>query len=569
MRALVNVTMQLSFVLPPPASVPACLAIAVELGAFVVDDDDLEAVGGVRAASHDVSIRGVAFQPAADGGVALRLSNLVSPEDYGLAVAVASEVAERCAVRVGVGAGSFSASGLRQEFSMARCRVEAERVAASVLALIVDGGVRVEGVRRSLWLGAGLRDDLGASPGALIERARFAQWPGEPEPLVVRGELLASHVTVAELPLDRRTLLEPVDLVSLPVGLRCVVPRTALVDALGDRAIRLDERRWLLAPVSADRAEALHRSLRAHHVPVPARWQPIASARPLLPLLQPPGWLGRSTSLSWPIAQGPDGLLWVSLVRDDRSAIRLVGADTDEARDPSASFERAIEHLESQLGPWELDRNEEGHIVGLTLVHELASEAVLSTSRMLRAHELLGARALVAAVPVRGILRLQNAYPEDQHAVRALAEWAEIVYTDAGGQPTMSRLSPRLLVLVRGQVQGQLRTQGEERQIEEGSLEQTRRTPTTSDRLLTSAADLSAVIPHDPATGRSLVLASALVPGLGQWQASALGMAYLFVSVELTVLAALGVVRPPLWLAICAVVVVHASSALHARHLES
>lgn len=569
MRAPVIVTMHLSFVLPPPSSVSTCLAIAVDLGAFVVDDEELEAVDGVRVASHDVSIRGVAVQASPEGGVALRLANLASPEDYGLAVALAAEVAERCSVRVGAGAATFSASGLRQEFSMARCRVEAERAAASVLELIVDGGVRVEGVHRSLWLGSGVRDDLGASPAALIERVRFAQWPGEPEPLVVHGELLASHVTVAALPLDRRTLLEPVDLVSLPVGLRCVVPRTALVDALGDHAIRIDERRWLLAPVRSDQAEALHRALRAHHVPVPARWQPLASARPLLPLLQPPGWLGRTASLSWPIAQGPDGLLWVSLVRDDRSAIRLVGADTAEARDSSASFERAIENLESRLGPWEVDRNEGGDIVGLTLVHELASEAVLSSSRMLRAHELLGARALVAAVPVRGILRLQNAYPEDQHAVRALAEWSELIYSDAGRQPTMSRLSPRLLVIVRGRVQGQLRTQGEERQVEEGSLERTRRTPTTSDRLLTSAADVSAVIPDDPTLGRSLVLASALVPGLGQWQAGALGLAYLFVSMELAVLAALGVVRPPLWLAVCAVVVVHAASALHARHLES
>jgi len=546
--------------LPRPASLPDALGVALDLGAFVVPDPELVAIRGVRLAWPERSIRGVAAIPLARG-VHLRLPPLASTADVELAVALAATVAERLDIAVDDMGTLRRAGSLRNAWPASRCRAVAESAAGRLLADVDTGGLRVPGLHRDLWIGPGLKAELRGSAAGLLACARLAQWPGTPEPAVPSPTILGC-ARIAEPPSDRPVLLRSVDLLSLPGPTPCIVPVQRLIAALGEQARRLDEHSWLIDPIPPERWPALRRQLGAHHIPVPEAWRPVIAEDQLLPVLRPADWPGRDTALCWGLTERDDELLWVSLVRDEGASLRPLPPRGVEAQRRIAALDRAVRNLESRLPSFEVERSPDGRVRGLTLLDPQAAEALLSVRVLHVAHELLGTRALVASVPFRGLLRLQDAYPADQAEVTALARWTERGFAEAADRPGVQRLSPRLFVIVDGRVQGPLRAAGDERTSEEGSLDLAAVVSASSDSPALVARPIAVPALSPPALHPAV--ASLLVPGLGQvFRGQALEAGAWF-GLEIALVVALAVGVLPLAFGPLALLLVHGASAAHA-----
>lgn len=464
-------------------------------------------------------------------------------------------------MKVTEGGTTSGPDALRRAWSAKRCRDLAHGIARELLDLLQRGGFCVDGVRAPIFLGPGLSEVVAGRPEELLERARRRQWPGEAVAAV--GEDGISP-RVVHLSADSRTLLASFDLVSLSGGAPCVVPRARAIDALGAQVSRLDEQSWIMEALSEEKLSGLREKLAPHHVPVVEAWRPVDEITGLLPQLQPMDWPGRRGALAWPLTERDDNVLHVCLVRDEVSQLRVVSSDAPEARDRIISFERAVRELDRHLGEWSINTGASGQPEGLVMVGPMAAEALLSRTRLLQAHEILGASALVAAVPARGLLRLQDAYPVDPGSIFALERWAQLVYTDAGSSDAMTRLSPALLVVIDGEVRGLLRSAGPEPSGDEASLDLSTGGRAGRATFVATRPEVEAYAREEQRRRWALVFASLLLPGLGQWWDGRPVSAGVLGGLELMGLILLIAWLPAWWPGVLWLLVVHALAALHA-----
>lgn len=492
------------------------------------------------------STRGVPLLWSSTEGLVVRVLVLASVDDLQLALQVACGVAAEHGLLVDDGTGPTVPAEVLARWDMARCLRHVHEDAQDLMRMVANGPMRLGAVNRPIRVGPRVRNFVDEDPDALGRWLLWTQWlEGEPpaapdvEPT---GDLAAS--SMVRLSPGTRTLLPAVDLVQLEGEPSVVVQRRVLARLLGGRARRFDEDRMLVDALTRQDFHRLREVVLPEQIDDPATWEPRPDGQgPVIAMLRSPSWPRRATALCWPVCERGEGLPVVSLARDAGTHIQILDADAAEARGWELAYARAVARIEERAPPFEEDV-ELGRRVGLRLDGTWAAEVLICENLLLQAQERLGARAMLAAVPRRGTLRLRDAFPDDIGAVSRLMAWADTEWRQAATSEDGEPLSPRILVIVDGRVQGPVREPAR-------------------DEVSVDDATLDAELIRDPLSGGEIVedeqtegpapepwqvaAASVLVPGLGHWwlgaRIVAAGFAVAFVSV-IAVLAALHVIMP-------------------------
>jgi hypothetical protein len=484
------------------------------------------------------SIRGVPVLWTAEDGMVVRVLTLASADDIAVAVGVAADLATRRGRPLDDGTGLTPPARLAARWDGDRRRRHARAEAREMLRRMAVDPVRIAGVRRPVRLGPRLRARLGEDPQALLGWMLWAQWPDGDPPIALPAEPLdagTDGVRVASWDGSRPALLPAVELVRL-VGPRPVLlPRADLLDLLGERAVRFDEDRMLLPALPPRDRNTLQARAAGRAVTDPVRWRPPVPTREgqLLPVLRPPGWARRGTALCWSVAPRGEGLPLVSLVWDGPRESVHVDTDDPMAEHLDQALERAVSALGTHLPAWEVRRDADGRPRSLSMTGPWASEVLLSPRHLRDAQARLGARALLVAIPARGQVRIQQASPEQEASIGALVAWADRSFREAAAHGTGQPLTPQLLVVVDGQVQGPVRSPvSTEVSVDDLTLDSVAlglRTPSPA------STDLVAG-PGDPAAPEpwQVALLSGFLPGLGQWWLGLRRVAAGFFGVEIS-----------------------------------
>lgn len=495
----------------------------------------------------EVSTRGVPVYWTELVGLEARARPLSSEADIELALSIAVHCAEDHDLDVDDGTDARPPALALKRWE---ARARRERALTDTLALmerIAEETAWVAGPRRRVRAGPKMIHHASGDPARLLAWMRSVQWPGEPPPHepLPRPAADDESATMVTLAPGVRTLIPAADLVALAGEPPYAVPRPMVVRTLGKRAARFDEDRHLIEALDELVWNGLRKAVAPHRIGDPGRWRTpdLEGAGPLLPVLRSPIWPLRQVALCWPLSPRGDSGPLVTIVRDTPRALVPVDSNDPAARDRGRALESAIRFLETRLPPWDVERAPDGRIQALVLVDAYASEAVLSPDRMRAAQLRMEARALLAAVPVRGIVRIEDAFPDDADEVKALAAWADAVFKDATAHPTMTPLTPDLLVVVDGKVQGPVDPFLVDESIsDDGSMD----LPALVIEPMEITEERPVVVTPEPRYRLEpwkAALASALLPGLGQWWLGARGAAASYLIAAILLAGGLGVVQ--------------------------
>jgi len=461
--------------LPGPASLRAAAPGGVHVDTEV-SDRGLPPDSIARLVTPRRSTRGAIVRWSALEGLSVQVASLGAVEDVRVAVRAACTLADELGVPIDDGRRVAPPAEIRSAWSKERRNALVRQDERAMRDIARQSRLRISGVQRAVVLGPALMRRVPDTPGALVRWLRHTQWlPGQP-PLPCAAERVGGDPQaplLATLEPGARALVAPSELVRLPGEPEIIVPRDVLVEALGSQAAMLDEEQVLVEAMVGDAWRALRARVANRAVKDPVVWSRRAPREVVLPVLRTPEWSGRTEALCLPLHAGrPQGLPLVTLVRQRGPSSSLVARAELGPAEQEELLAHAVSVMEERLPPWDLDREPDGRVTAAVLSGPLAAEALLSTARLREAHELLGTPVLVAAAPVRGVLRLERG-DDPQHADPAgLLTWATTIWKQATGEVAATALTPDLLIVVDGQVQGSASAEeGVESPSDDGSLE--------------------------------------------------------------------------------------------------
>ena len=265
--------MSLTFTLAD-VSLPAPEVLQVALRAGVRVDTELSEKG-VRNGTIAMlvvpqrSTRGVRLSWSEGEGLALEAAPLASADDVALLVTCACDIASELGVPVSDGRRIASAADLRTAWKHARQLSHVRQDERVMRDLAQQSRLRLTGVNRAVILGPALMDRIPEEPGALVSWLRHVQWLPGKVPLHASSDRVHGDPTaplVVALEPGTRLLLAPSDLVALPGEPEIVVPRDALLPALGPNGALVDEEQILVEPLSGEVWQSLRALLGARAI---------------------------------------------------------------------------------------------------------------------------------------------------------------------------------------------------------------------------------------------------------------------------------------------------------------
>lgn len=183
------------------------------------------------------------------------------------------------------------------------------------------------------------------------------------------------------------------------------------------------------------------------------------SVRPegvLLPVFRESAWPGFEEAVCHPLLDGPLGsalpgpLVTFAFDSPHSMATVTLTALGDLGITPQQMQSEALGNLGRRPLEWEiLTRRSDGNPMALGCSDEFASEGILLVPFLQQAQATLGAKALLVSMPNRGVLIVQDAYPQDLSETQRLVQWTEQTYGT-----TNTPISPIPLIVQDGTLRG-------------------------------------------------------------------------------------------------------------------
>lgn len=184
----------------------------------------------------------------------------------------------------------------------------------------------------------------------------------------------------------------------------------------------------------------------------------------LLPVLQPSSWEGWDVAVCRPLFgdDGPPlpGIPVVGFAYDAAEGMHPILLDDLTDEESPLSLEIAARNNLAPLAiEWEArssgDEDTPSALIGR---HPFAAELILSPRHMTEAQERLGTEGVAVAIPARGMIAVQDAFPADIDDLLGLLQWTHYVHEDAGEYG----LSPRVFLVTDGEVKAVIQPPPEE-----------------------------------------------------------------------------------------------------------